>query len=141
PQLASLQESINGDLERLRAASTIDIGLLSTRLDELSGLVGVAPLLVPDDAAPEPVLTPPSNAATITTAGSASPPSDANAPWWRQGFDTARQWSESAWNSIRQELGQFITVRRVDDPTALLMSPDQATRFRETLRLRIMTAQ
>src|SRR5690606_38080102 len=31
--------------------------------------------------------------------------------------------------------------RRVDDAQALLMSPDQATRFRENLRLRIMTAQ
>ncbi|HWL28932.1 MAG TPA: uroporphyrinogen-III C-methyltransferase, partial [Burkholderiaceae bacterium] len=46
-----------------------------------------------------------------------------------------------AWEAIRQDLGQFITVRRADDPTALLMSPDQATRFRDNLRLRVMTAQ
>src|SRR5690606_15413850 len=45
------------------------------------------------------------------------------------------------WDSVRTDLGQFIDVRRVDDAHALLMSPDQATRFRESLRTRVMTAQ
>src|SRR5690606_35859585 len=66
---------------------------------------------------------------------------DPAGPWWKKAVHNANQWSRTAWNSIRQDLGQFITVRRVDDLTALLMSPEQATRFRETLRLRIMTDQ
>lgn len=139
PGLASLLQTINGDLDRLRAASTIDIALLSTQLDELSALVSEAPLLVPDDAAPAIV----ESAQPPVTGGTpdSSNPVDSSAPWWRQALDTAEHWSGNAWSSIRQDLGQFITVRRVDDPTALLMSPDQATRFRENLRLRIMTAQ
>src|SRR5690606_38371368 len=48
PALASLQQTINGDLDRLRAASTIDIASLSSQLDELSNLVSQAPLMVPD---------------------------------------------------------------------------------------------
>jgi uroporphyrin-3 C-methyltransferase len=140
PALASLQQTINGDLDRLRAASTIDISMLSTQLDDLASLLGTASLLVPDDAAPdvvsgrEPAAAAPSHV---------EPPAsvDAKAPWWRQAADKADAWSRQAWTSLRTDLGQFITVRRVDDPTALLMSPDQATRFRETLRLRIMTAQ
>ncbi|NYT61234.1 uroporphyrinogen-III C-methyltransferase [Alcaligenaceae bacterium] len=139
PGLASLLQTINGDLDRLRAASTVDIALLSTQLDELSALVSEASLMVPDDAAPG-IVESASVPATGTAPGNGSPADD-NSPWWRQALDTAEHWSGSAWSSIRQDLGQFITVRRVDDPTALLMSPDQATRFRENLRLRIMTAQ
>lgn len=143
PMLASLQETINGDLDRLRAATTIDIAMLSSQLDELGVLISTAPLLVPDDAAPEPVLSPPpgssgtANNRSADSAESLSP----DAPWWEQGLASARDWGSSAWHAVREDLGQFITVRRVDDPTALLMSPDQATRFRETLRLRVMTAQ
>src|SRR5690606_23662761 len=40
-----------------------------------------------------------------------------------------------------RDLERFIVVRRVDDATAMLLSPDQAARFRENLRLRILTAQ
>ncbi|SHG75832.1 uroporphyrinogen-III C-methyltransferase [Pollutimonas bauzanensis] len=138
PGLASLLQTINGDLDRLRAASTVDVALLSTQLDELSALVGEAALLVPDDAAPDIV---PSTPSAPPRASESRGGMDADAPWWRQTLDTVDGWSRSAWSSIRQDLGQFITVRRVDDPTALLMSPDQATRFRENLRLRIMTAQ
>lgn len=139
PGLASLLQTINGDLDRLRAASTVDIAALSTQLDELSALVSEAPLLVPDDAAPAIVESAPTPAPAIAASNNSS--NDGTAPWWRQALDTADDWSRSAWSSISQDLGQFITVRRVDDPTALLMSPDQATRFRENLRLRIMTAQ
>jgi uroporphyrin-3 C-methyltransferase len=138
PSLASLQETINGDLDRLRAATPVDVSFLTGQLEELGNLVSAAPLLVPDDAAPEPVPAP-ENAAPA--AGPQSGGVNADAPWWKQGLQTAQDWSQSAWDSVRQDLGQFITVRRVDDATALLVSPDQATRFRETLRLRVMTAQ
>jgi len=139
PGLASLLQTINGDLERLRAASTVDVALLSTQLDELSALVSEAPLLVPDDAAPGLVEAAPAKAPESSVDSRDSV--DANAPWWKKTLATVDNWSRDAWTSVRQDLGQFITVRRVDDPTALLMSPDQATRFRENLRLRIMTAQ
>ncbi|RTZ41123.1 hypothetical protein EKL30_15700 [Candidimonas sp. SYP-B2681] len=138
PGLASLLQTINGDLDRLRSASTIDVALLSTQLDELSALVSEAPLLVPDDAAPARAIAPPA-------ASESTPQSDrsvdSSLPWWKQTLGTVENWSLSAWSAVRKDLGEFVNVRRVDDPTALLMSPDQATRFRENLRLRIMTAQ
>ena len=49
--LASLQQTLNGDLERLRAAATVDVASLSRQLDTLSRYVSEAPLLVPDDVA------------------------------------------------------------------------------------------
>ncbi|MBP6018755.1 MAG: uroporphyrinogen-III C-methyltransferase [Burkholderiaceae bacterium] len=140
PGLASLLQTINGDLDRLRAASTIDIALLSTRLDELASLVSHAPLLVPDDAHPETVasaaMTPePSSSAPVATTV------DPNAPWWQRSLDQAGTWTHEAWDTLGKEFGQLVSIRRVDDATALLLSPEQATQLRENLRLRIMTAQ
>src|SRR5690606_41647718 len=133
----------NGDLDRLRATTTIAIGMLSSRLDELGVMIRTAPLLVPDAAAPEPVLSPPpgSSRAANNRAADAADGLSPDAPWWEQGLASARDWGSSAWHAVREDLGQFITVRRVDDPTALLMSPVPATRLRETLRLHVITYQ
>ena len=42
---------------------------------------------------------------------------------------------------VSQDLRSLFDVRRVDDAAALLMSPDQALRFREVLKQRAVTAQ
>lgn len=140
PNLASLQQTINGDLDRLRAVTTIDVALITDQLDTLGVLVSQAPLLVPDDVVPEAQTQAPE------FTGFTVPPvkvADAaeQTPWWETGLSTAGNWAVSVWDSLRNDLGQFIAVRRVDDAAAMLMSPDQAARFRENLRLRIMTAQ
>lgn len=140
PALASLQQTINGDLDRLRAATTVDIALLSARLDELAGLVSQAPLLIPDEAVPE--LERPTNdsARGARPSSEAAPASEGDA-WWEKALTRTQEWTSDTFHSLRQDLGQFISVRRVDDASAMLISPDQATRFRDSLRQRIMTAQ
>lgn len=139
PALASLQQTINGDLDRLRAATTVDIALLSARLDELAGLVSQAPLLIPDDVVPVRERTARDSADGQPSARATSG-SDSD-PWWEKALKKTQEWTSNTFNSMRQDLGQFVSVRRVDDASALLISPDQATRFRDSLRQRIMTAQ
>src|SRR5690606_9267442 len=140
PALAMLQQTLNGDLDRLRAASTVDIAAFSHQLEELAVLVTEAPLIMPDRAAAssEEAATPQVREHPATTV---PPETGANDNWLDKAWDTTRNWSRSAWSSLREDLGQFIEVRRVDDASALLMSPDQATRFRDNLRTRVMTAQ
>lgn len=140
PSLAMLQQTLNGDLDRLRAASTVDIAAFSHQLEELAVLVTEAPLIMPDRAATssEEAATPPVREHPAPTV---PPETGANDNWLDKAWDTTRNWSRSAWSSLREDLGQFIEVRRVDDASALLMSPDQASRFRDNLRTRIMTAQ
>ena len=50
PRFSSLQQAINGDLDRLRAVSTVDIPAQAARIERLSVLISKAPLLVPDAA-------------------------------------------------------------------------------------------
>lgn len=167
PALAPLQQAINGDLDRLRAVSTVDVNNLSSRLEELSRLVGRAPLLVPDDAVPD---VPPSSQSPSSSGGAGSPQSGNSLPsappaaaqqpgigpesvrtqavepasdeaWWQRGLESAREWTTESLAALRRELGDFIRVRRVDDPAALLLSSEQGAQLRDSMRLRIMTAQ
>lgn len=140
PALASLLQTINGDLDRLRAASTIDMAVFSRQLEELAMLLSEAPLIMPDEAgrrADRSSELP----AREQPAPTVPPARSGDQAWWKEAWETTRDWSSDALRSMREDLGQFIDVRRVDDANALLMSPDQAARFRENLRTRIMTAQ
>jgi len=139
PGLASLQQAINGDLERLRAVSTVDVTRLSGRIDELGRLIDRAPLLIPDDAAP--TVASSSEPARRASPAPAPRASSRDDPWWKQGLSSAAGWTSQTWWTIKQDLGSFISVRRVDDAAALLLSPEQAGSLRDKLRLRLMTAQ
>ncbi|ARP94672.1 uroporphyrinogen-III C-methyltransferase [Bordetella genomosp. 13] len=143
PRLAGLQQSINGDLDRLRAVTTVDIPAQSARIERLVALVGRAPLLVPDDAAP---LARPGQSRP-EAAQPAPPPVDptadlpADAPWWQRWRAEVESWPGRAGQAVAHELGDLIRVQRVDEPSALLLSPEQATMVRSTLRQRLLTVQ
>lgn len=137
PAMASLQQTINGDVDRLRAVAVIDLPGLSMQLDRLATLIGEAPLLVPDAAAP----TIASASAVATIVAPDEPELPADAPWWRQATHRSWQWSQSAARAVAHDVRELFEIRRVDDAAALLISPDQALRFREGLRQRTLTAQ
>ena len=140
PALASLQQTINGDLDRLRATTTVDIARLSSRLDELAGLILQAPLVVPDGASTLKDKPAGQSGATSPSAPeSRTVPDDAQ--WWERALAQGQDWFSQGMSSLRNEFGELVSVRRVDDSAALLISADQATRLRDSLRQRIMTAQ
>lgn len=139
PGLAALQQSINGDLDRLRAVATIDLSALTARIDRLSDLIGTAPLLVPDAAGQPASQVMPENLAPETPAAPHEPATPATDGWRAVAAD-AWQWTRDMAGLVSQDLRGLFDVRRVDDSAALLMSPDQALRFREVLKQRAVTA-
>src|SRR3546814_3487344 len=82
PSLASLQQTINGDLDSLRAASVVDVTALTSQLNKLSDLISHASLLVPDAAAP--AIAPEEKPAASAPAQPAPSSSDAGLPAWRR---------------------------------------------------------
>jgi len=145
PRFASLQQSINGDLERLRAVATIDISSQSGRIDRLAGLVSKAPMLVPDAAAPNQS----DNADGAAPRRQAPMPIDtdpraslpADAAWWQVWRAEVASWPGRAGSALAHELGDLISIQRVDQPAALMLSAEQAGQARAALRQRLMTAQ
>ena len=142
PRFASLQESINGDLDRLRGVATVDVAAQSARIDRLAAMVMRAPLLVPDGAVP-------GGMATGTPLSSGLPPAPvavepalpADAPWYQHWRAEIASWPSRAGSSLAHELGDLIRVQRVDQPEALILSPEQADQLRATVRQRLLAVQ
>lgn len=141
---ASLQQTINGDLDRLRAVKTIDVPVQSGRIERLVALVGKAPLLVPDAASARQSAgagdadTAPHEAAPAAPAAPALP---ADAAWWQRWRAEIESWPARAGGALAHELGDLVRVQRVDEPAALLLSTEQAEQLRSTLRQRLLTVQ
>lgn len=141
PNLAALQQSINGDLDRLRAVATVNLPALSAQLDQLSDLIGTAPLLVPDAVATpdQPAAAPAVSPAPVAVGPETAPATPAAG--WQGWVQDGWRWAQGAAAQVTQDLRGLFDIRRVEDSAALLMSPDQAQRFREGLKQRTITAQ
>lgn len=150
-RFAGVQRAIGLDLDRLRAVPLIDIAQLSNRLEVLSGLLARAPLLLPDAAAP--VMAGGTQAeASIAMPSPVSPPSvpidtpatgltPADQAWWKLLLDKSISWSKSAAAVVAREFAEVVSIQRVSDASALLMSPEQGALLRANLRTRVLTAQ
>ncbi|WP_026638275.1 uroporphyrinogen-III C-methyltransferase [Bordetella petrii] len=143
PRFASLQQSINGDLDRLRGVATIDIASQAGRIDRLAGLISKAPMLVPDTVAR--AQAPAQNASPAPAAPPAVPDPraalPADAAWWQVWRAEIASWPGRAGSALAHELGDLISIQRVDRPDALMLSAEQSEQVRAALRQRLMTAQ
>ncbi len=135
PALAPLQQAVNGDLERLRAVPTTDTTRLQSRLSELSQLVASAPLLVRDLGV---VQTPTEQAQRQNFVPAQAAP---DAGWWEKTWVSTQNALGQGWQLVSHDLRQLVSVRRIDDSNALLISAEQAGQLRDNLRLRLMTAR
>lgn len=147
PRFASLQRAISADLDRLRGVATVDIPAASTKLEQLTNLLGKAPLLVPDEAVPglmsardrnaSPRVAAPAVSGTTSTSSSAG----VGEEWWQAIWRQVRASVKSSAAFLVRELSDVISVQRVTDKNALLMSPEQGALLRANLRARLLTAQ
>ncbi len=144
-RFAGVQRAISLDLDRLRSVPLIDITQLSSRLETLSALVARAPLLLPDAAAPVIANEAPSVQSVPTPSGTAQAPSPAlpstQQPWWQRALDQSLLWSKSAAAMVAREFAGVVSIQRVSDANALMMSPEQGALLRANLRTRVLTAQ
>ena len=160
PRFAAVQRAISADLDRLRSVPLIDVGTLSVRLETLSTLIGRAPLLVPDAAVPQvaPIsasasqapVAPSAAAQAAATSAQAAPPGASaivsNQPptseaWWDSAWRQSVLWSKAVAVFVAKEFASVVSIQRVSDASALLMSPEQGTQLRANLRTRVLTAQ
>ncbi len=161
PRFAAVQRAISADLDRLRSVPLVDVSALSVRLEALATLIGRAPLLVPDAAAPNvaavpsaaaraPTARPAAAQATVVAPAPATPPGvpqtgAAEPPvgeaWWDLAWRKTVLWSKAVAVFVAKELASVVSIQRVTDASALLMSPEQGAQLRANLRTRVLTAQ
>lgn len=139
PRLDGVRRAVVQDLERVRAAGAVDVSTLAMRLDEVVRLVDELPLLsapqAQRSAARQSARA--AAAASAATAGStaASAPMD---PGWTEVL--GERWA-SLGARIWSEMRSLVRVTPIDQPEAMLVSPEQAFFLRENLKLRLLNAR
>ncbi len=118
PRLARVQRAVAKDLARLKSMALVDTPALLVKMDELALLIDEIPLA---NAPPPKVLDKPKLARTPTEA--------------------VVQWGERLLQSVQTELKDLVRVSRINDPQAVLLSPEQSFFVRENLKLRVLNAR
>ena len=114
PQFIPLRRVLNRDIERLKAAPSLDVTGMALRLDQLISGVDAMPLHFDERTltAPKPAV-----------------PAGASGVW-------ARVLTE-----IWGEMKQLVRIRSMDQPDAALLSPAQSYFLRQNLQLRLLDAR
>ncbi|MEY2770155.1 MAG: putative uroporphyrinogen-III C-methyltransferase [Pseudomonadota bacterium] len=121
PRLAPLQRALEKDLERLRSLQSLDLPALLIRVDEAVASVDSLPL-----ANQAPVRSPEAPAKPNPAASAPAAP----APVW---LLTLRQ--------LGEQLQSLVRVSRIDNPEAMLLSPEQSFFVRENIKLKLLNAR
>lgn len=118
PQFQPIRRALANDIEKLKAAPTVDLPAMSARLDNVIAAVDSLPLAFDERTA------------------AASPPKPAPPP-----PSTAMGFVERLGGEVWRELSQLVVVRRIGPDEPPLLPPSQAYFARENLRLRLLNAR
>lgn len=146
PALKNLQQAIVTDLARLRAVPPVDVTSLSARLDSLIELTGKAPLLSPTGSlgAMSANTTGDQAQQSALNATTAEPVTGAETPWWsswNQAATKISDWTSDVSSVLLREFADVMSIRKADDPQALLLSEEQAVQLKANVRAMLLSAQ
>ena len=140
PQFTPIRRAIERDIHRLKALPSVDITGTVLRLDSIIAQVDKLPLYADERPALPPVQL---KTQTVRKAASGEKVTTGDAvkaqagEFWSALNNKWQVWSTEMW----MELRQLVRVRRVEQPDALLVSPEQAYFIRENLKLRLLNAR
>jgi uroporphyrin-3 C-methyltransferase len=134
PRLERVRRAVTQDLERARAAGVTDITVLTIRLDEVIRQVDDLPLL----AALERRGVVRAAAPAAAAASARSTPGEAPAASWVDAL--GERWGRFG-AYLWQEARGLVQIRRIDEPEAMLVAPEQVFFLRENLKLRLLNAR
>ncbi len=143
PQFIAVRRAIARDIENLKGLPSVDLTGIAVRIDALIGQVDLIPLLAdekPSIVAPSPKsrLSKDTTKESGKESGKDSQPGKVAQDDWRTVLlQRWTSWSSDLWNEIRQ----LVRVRSVNNPEALLLSPEEAFFARENLKLRLLNAR
>lgn len=139
PQFITIRRAIAKDIERLKALPNVDSVGLAVRLDNVIAQVDGLPMM--SDAKPTPA-APPVRKAAVASKGKGK--DAASAPvlleeegWGSRAKAVWQDWSSEMW----AEVSTLVRVRRIDNPDAIMMAPEEAYFLRENLKLRLLNAR
>ena len=160
PRLNPLQRAMARDIERIKASAVADLPALASQLDELARLMDELPLVnaapaargvgrASVAAAPSTKGSPSSDAGLVE--GTKVNPLEMDEPLGSPPPEAANAWAglQAKWQHFSTQLLQrvadaardLVRVSRIDQPEAMLVSPQQAQYLRENLKLKLLNAR
>jgi uroporphyrin-3 C-methyltransferase len=136
PRLERVRRAIARDLERARAQGAVDVATLTARLDEAVRLVDELPLLAVGRA-PASTSTNASPAKAAPATAPAPAPDNVVQGWRAQ----LAAWWDAGTQHVGRELRSLVRVTQIENPEAVLVTPEQQFFVRENLKLRLLNAR
>ncbi len=130
-RLSTVRRALARDLERIVAAGAADSAVLAQRIDEVLRRVDELPLTMQVPAATDAVRRAP-------VAATHPQPSEVAVPTWR---DHVGEFWQSWKQTVADEARSLVRVTRIDQPQAMLLTPQQSYFLRENLKLRLLSAR
>ncbi len=127
PSMIGLRRVLARDIERLKAIPLADFAAAVSRLDSLASVVDRLPMVA--------------DATRGTPARPSAESETASSPGLRGLPQRVMRTGALGWDAFIAEMRQLVRVQRVDQPDALLLSPDQRFFARENLRLQLLNAR
>ncbi len=141
PRLNPVQRAIVRDIERIRAASWVDVPTLVGRIDALVHEVDDLPLL---NAARQTQVVAPAEPAASQPKQSVTRGESAEAVGTSSWQQTVQWWQAATqrwWTGVQASATGLVRVSRIDRPEAALLAPDQVFFLRENLKLVLLNAR
>ena len=143
PRVERVRRALARDLDRIQSVAVVDMASLAIKLDEAVRLVDDLPLLAQAERRPATAVAGSVAASRLAQAGSAA----ASAGTQSAPKTLAQGWSWliDTWGSVGgrvwAEARNLVRVTRIDNPEAMLVTPEQGWFLRENLKLRLLNAR
>lgn len=141
PAFMPAQQAVARDLNRLRALPVPDISEVATRLDAAIAAAAHLPLAAAGERAAASESQQETSPESAQPSPSQAPAESADAAWWQRAWVPVRDWSARVRSAATEELRELVSVRRIDQPDALLLAPEQSAWLRANLTLRLLDAR
>ncbi|MEN9670268.1 MAG: hypothetical protein RL018_545 [Pseudomonadota bacterium] len=136
PRLNGVRKALASDTDRIKAAAVADIPSLLVKLDEISQLLEDLPVLNTVTEVTK-IEKPNANSSVSTKTESTQAAANQDADW-KAGL---QKFMLNNWQIVRAELSKLVRVSRIENPDAVLLSPEQTYFLRENLKLKILNAR
>ncbi len=136
PRLNGVRKALASDTDKIKAAAVTDIPSLLVKLDEIGRLVEELPVLN--------TVTAVARVQKVEKPESSSKASDAKSAIANQSSDwqiSLQNFWQSNWQIVRSELVKLVRVSRIENPDAVLLSPEQTYFLRQNLKLKVLNAR
>jgi uroporphyrin-III C-methyltransferase len=139
PRLNGVRRALASDTDKIKAAAVTDIPSLLVKLDEIGRLVEDLPVVNTVTAVVRVQKDEKSTNADVSskTVGAKSAADNQGTDWQ----SSLQNFWHKNWQNVRAELVKLVRVSRIENPDAVLLSPEQTYFLRENLKLKVLNAR